>query len=1433
MKTLLVAIVILTILLGNGVEESDTYLYDVSMFPEKGALILPCPEIKIRFNDLSESFKPGDEISLRLKLKTILKNGHSLFWYYPPIHDKNISPVKKLTRKIQNISFNPRIKKFKIKGKNIPYPTLRTMSDDIRGNARSKVSSKLDFDKSPKKFTIEIEDEIVYDDLLRLRGLFLAAENSYEIGPTIIEFSKDGKEWQQLSGYEFVIGKTFLKNISPKRFIRMKDKQYQLSLEIETGHNPTINENDSLIVKLSEDLDANWVSVDAQTVIVKGDGKDQTYSVVPKVSDRSVIFPITFAIPPRSLLTLENMLLKSTTSEIDQLSSGAISIHTKLTGNLDDVGAAKETQLGEKFEPVLFMYPSPEIEERDLLFYAKSGTVPAVSIKINTEQGSYLTSGDKVKIVIPKEVNLKWASTPSDSIPQGVEMQQTDPKTIELNITQRIEEPFTLDKIPFEVPSRSIPLFQLECYISFVPDTLALPVKGEISFGQPSVAMGKPKLINRLQDNAVLNDIIVTEDELVTTLKPGDEIEIIGNEDYFSFNDKKLPDIEIVTSGRLDRNPKIDVKYGDCTPDKIVLIVRRDLDKGESIAIKNIPVSDFHKTGGDIFLQYNINDKCMLTDKNEIRIVDLSLEIAAEQEFIRDLNNLRKTYGLGDLSVKIKGQGKLLDQGKYLVLSLPKESAEWANLNAVDISPSEMFIIKEKSKRSVLLSPTSEIYNEATILIKNLSVRPTVDEFINKPLKISAVEDTTVFAKSNNSITYSYPSLTSLDDQVFFTDDTTWHLYNVDINTRNLENTILPGSKISILLSSDKVSWDTKYDVIQIKGEYAERLEKTVEFDGQACHIVVKDTIRADMFFKISGLHINPIRTADIEFFLKMSLDGSRTICAIDSASRRKRFKKIKHSSDYTEKRQRSIDETTFAMRSGRSWDIRIPDSVENEWDSTRNKIVEVFAKKGVRKSNVSFRSLSDRVAFPDNKTAKISITKGYGTIDQGLQISGLSRKKLFFKGLLLSEIVTDESNSYLELIVETPYGDRTVRSDRSEEHDWDLKINGKTSFPFSEHKKQKEVLEIGIFMPKVPKFGGQGILSEREIAQQSKEFEIFTLLDPLVNKFNRDNPEVAKNKVLKSAKYIRDKYDFTNPKGEDWKVWYYLAWAKWRANDLDIYDQLLNIDDLSDYGGEPVTTLTKDYEKDMEKAVSRGYEPEGRHFGVYRTIKKDDYWDKINDRISSAKKKYLKEGNIIEAEEDFLKILSDAKKFDEISHLSAVANYWLGRIALDLGDIEYDNYDESYPYVKFNDAKKIFKSHQDLLSSEIWLEDSTKYYRNLTKKKIKSRQNEESDPMPRNTRQEKKDFFPKNNTYRFTYSYDNSYTYRIIGESGSEIRLVSTENPESFLAEETKLSLMFENEIQLSRGGDYSVIFSPKQQSLFNLFVSAILIGLIGFGYG
>lgn len=1426
MKRLLIVLLIQTVLLGYDDQENDTYLYDVSMFSHEEPFIVACPEIKIRFSEISEIFKPSDKLYLRLK--TYSEDDQLLYWYYPPVHDRNISLVRKLTRKIQHLSFNPRIKKFTIWKRNIPYPTLRTMSEDILGNARSKVGSKLDFTKSrySKELLIDIEEEMGYEDFLRLRGLYLVAKTRDEVVPTIIEYSRNKKDWKRLGNYEFKIGKSYINDINPKRFIRIKDNRYKFSLDIESGRFPTIEENGKLIVKLSDELQADWSRVNEQVVIVQNGRKKKEFIVVPEVLDRDIILPIPFEIPPKSHMIIPNLEIKSITGLIDQLSSGAISIHNKLSGNFDHKSSRKETLLGNKFEPIFLMYPSLTIKERDLLFYNKSKTEPAVSIRINLEQASYFENGDKVKIVIPKDINLRWGNRIPRSDQQGIKIQNTSHNTIELNFTKNIEEPIVLDKIPFDVPSGSITPFELACYFSFAPDTLSVPIEGEISFGQPSISMDKPKLINRLQGDAVLNDIIVTEDSSVTTLSMGNVIKIMANEDYFSFNTARLTDIVISEKDEFNSNRKIDVNYQQCTADKIVLTVRTNFDKGESIVIKNIPITDIQQTGSDIFLEYNINNKCQLLDHNGISIIDLSLELAKSQEFVRDVSNLSKAFTLENVSFTAKGKGKLFDPGESLLLSLPPQSAEWANLNAVEILPPEMFIIREKSKHSILLSPTSEIFNETTIYINNLSIRPTVDEFINKPLKISAVDDTTVFAKSNNSITYSYPSLISLDDQVFFTDDTTWYLYNVDINTRNLENTILPGSKISILLSSDKVSWDTKHDVIQIKGEYKERLEKTVEFDGQACHIPVKDTIRSNMFFEISGLRINPVRTSDIEFSLKLSLDGGKTVCATDFNS--KRFKYVKPSIDYTSKISRSLEESAFAMKSGRSWSIKIPDSIDYKWDTAENKIEPVFIRNGKHKSNVSFRSLSDKIEFTDEKTAVISIANGYGTLKkQGLQISGHSNKRLVFKGLKLKPLSQDEPkelNGYVDLIVETPYGIHSVSSDKSGSPDWGLIINGATSFPFSKLVGQE--MEIRISMPQVQRFGGQGVLSEKKLQLYSKEQTL--LFKPLVSEFKIDDQAQAEKDVFASAQYIKEFYDDTDPKGDNWKVWYYLAWSKWLANKLDMLDRFLGMRALRD----DRALIRGNYDDDMAKALKKGYQPQGRH-DDYLTIQKGYLLADINNRIDIAELKF-KKGDLIEAERDFLKILSDAKKNDEVIHISAIANYWLGRIALDLGDFEYDDYRTSYAYGKLKDAKRIFKSKQTMLSGEYWLEDSIKVYRDLAKEWVKSRRNVESISIPRQPGLEGEKVFSMSNTFRFTYSYDNSYIYNIIGESGSAIGLVHTEeNTESFLVKGRKLSLMFEDEIRISRGGDYSIIFSPKQQSLFNILTYAMLIGLIGFIYG
>ena len=116
-KRLTLLLFILSTLVGSEIVD-DIYLYDVSMFSKKGNYIVSSPEIKIRFNELGESFNTGDKIYIRLE--TLSDESQPLVWYYPDIHDKNVSLLKKIYRKIKNSRSNYRIKQFTLGGKKIP-----------------------------------------------------------------------------------------------------------------------------------------------------------------------------------------------------------------------------------------------------------------------------------------------------------------------------------------------------------------------------------------------------------------------------------------------------------------------------------------------------------------------------------------------------------------------------------------------------------------------------------------------------------------------------------------------------------------------------------------------------------------------------------------------------------------------------------------------------------------------------------------------------------------------------------------------------------------------------------------------------------------------------------------------------------------------------------------------------------------------------------------------------------------------------------------------------------------------------------------------------------------------------------------------------------------------------------------------------------------
>ena len=177
-------------------------------------------------------------------------------------------------------------------------------------------------------------------------------------------------------------------------------------------------------------------------------------------------------------------------------------------------------------------------------------------------------------------------------------------------------------------------------------------------------------------------------------------------------------------------------------------------------------------------------------------------------------------------------------------------------------------------------------------------------------------------------------------------------------------------------------------------------------------------------------------------------------------------------------------------------------------------------------------------------------------------------------------------------------------------------------------------------------RFGSNILLSSAAEIKKILGPRILIVTDPLLSKMGLYKPLVDefgfgndKDRVINTIEYINELYGDTNPKGNNWKVWYYLAWAKYRAERLKILDKVR----ISKYLNRRI--LEQDYQNDMEEAKKKGYQPQGRH-SAFPTIERGDLAAGILNRIEAAKGKFSK-GNVIAAEEDFLAIKDDTEKND------------------------------------------------------------------------------------------------------------------------------------------------------------------------------------------
>ena len=219
-----------------------------------------------------------------------------------------------------------------------------------------------------------------------------------------------------------------------------------------------------------------------------------------------------------------------------------------------------------------------------------------------------------------------------------------------------------------------------------------------------------------------------------------------------------------------------------------------------------------------------------------------------------------------------------------------------------------------------------------------------------------------------------------------------------------------------------------------------------------------------------------------------------------------------------------------------------------------------------------------------------------------------------------------------------------------------------------------------------------------------------------------------------------------------------------------------------------------------------------------------------INSKIDAAVLKYMN-NNVFEAELELLVIKREILSDEKLSYLAAKIDYWLARIAIALDDSEYVTYQQSYAFQKLRNARRIYSEYAPLFTRDTWLGDSINIYRNIAMDRVNLAKQEKLINLKIiKGKKEILDF--QQSSYEFYYGNDYSYAISLKGVERDNIALLNMEDKSKYVYHDHMMSPTFGQPLKFNKGGEYELKFSPARQTMYNIFLSSIILISIGMVY-
>ncbi len=1360
----------------------------------------PAPEIRIAFQQLDEEFESGD--TLKIRLWNNVDNNSDLNWKYDSSE---------------------------IEGSASKYFLQTLLKTNKGGNELFLIVRKKTglIEYFREKFWIfrsnSTKEKIDRDALLRIKGLEFSTLEKNEVAKHILEYCKNSESWKTLNNDEFIIGKTSLNSVSPKYLLRKLGETCNINIVIQTGEYPTISKNEAIKLYFSKP-GLEWQPKPSELIAIQKNGEENrnirfntsiekdTLILVPK----DEIIPNTFysisEIPVRCTLRIDQ--------ESDKL---LLHMAANLTGNFSPItGLSRRVEFSESNNTTSLINPNIELVNGKQNFFLSDTNSFQLGFKFKNELPLSSDSLNRVNISIPDNVDLAW----SDKINNGSrrEIKSINGKTITLSYACNNLDCVTED-ISIKRPAGSIAPFNLEYSIPNLYQSAADTIKGHISFSKPLMSMQKVKYVNVNSDKASLKKIKLIEDPVFSSIPVNSTIVIRIPENSFQFdnNESNLARIEYPVE-------KLELINARSNTHETAISFRL-LDRllpSQELLIKGIPISEYNDIENNGLI-YGIGSDIISRESSAIRILDFEVSMDDDVEIIQKIKKENILTELPPIDISIQGDGPALRKNEIIIIKLPTVVGKWSGRSNVSITNNSNLSLLNINDRIVKFGIKNDLYNNFNATVSGLSIITARGEFLDQKLKIYLESDSSFSTESNQSINQSYPQIYSVDQQRFFLDDTSWGLYTLRINTRSLKKVFIPGNSISIGFNNTDIKWDTSVPFESLKFNEAANgvFSPVIMYKNGLCSFTLKDTISSESILEITGLKILPIRDLNNNNFkLKLSLDKGRTYCALDN-----NLKIIRPSNSINEKIEREIQETTYALKRGKEWRIHLnADPDELRWDQGKNKRKNKIPIQF--RAKLDSRSFAPIFKFSDDSNMKLKVAHSFGSMNQDLNISGNEGdiKSIGIEGfgLLGNLMLLKGKDDIMQLYVPTPFGEKLISNQSNKKFEWNLKIH---------NVDNSKPLVITIDMPSIIDPKKQKPISSKDLVLYGNDDKL--IRKPLIDDFpltKASNPKKARLAILNSVKYIHRLNDSGERKGTNWKTWYYLAWAKRNARDLDETLTLLGElhDDLSD-GLHDNKKLTKNtWEQDIEKAKQKGYDPDN--------FNKDyQYPDKLNiynrEKLRIAQAEMLIDGGkYLVADSLLLKILTvvSQKEYDDfIRSLECLVRYNLAKVALRLNDIEYKNLRSSYPYKQLRLAKKVYRDYPFLEDERPALLDSIKHYQQRLRNVFRKDYVSIKLPVESGTISNER----SSSTTVLSYKYDNNYTFSINGrkqgmENGHIVRVTNLDNEaiDDYSTFNTKVN--FNRKIRLNKGGEYTIKFSPDKESAYNMLVLVSITAILAFLY-